>query len=125
MRSCVRGRYIMHTETRPRPLCPTTPFRHRPTSRTGITAHTSVSGQSLLDSLSTSDDGFEGLIASVWAQLAGVPFKLAGSGRQFGRDGEGSVASAAIMFEAKRYTSRLPSEALQAKLKVWHGGDER
>ncbi|MCJ2066528.1 hypothetical protein MKK63_28105 [Methylobacterium sp. J-088] len=64
----------------------------------------------------TGDRGFEGLIAAACTLLAGVPFRLVGSGRQFGRDAEGTVSGAAVMVEAKRYTSRLPFEALSAKL---------
>lgn len=64
----------------------------------------------------TGDGGFEGLVAAASSQLAGVPFRLIGSGRQHGRDAEGTIAGAAVMVEAKRYTSRLPFEALSAKL---------
>ncbi|WP_066918714.1 hypothetical protein [Methylobacterium sp. CCH5-D2] len=64
----------------------------------------------------TGDHGFEGLIAAACSQLAGVPFRLVGSGRQFGRDAEGAVSGGAILVEAKRYTTRLSYADLSTKL---------
>ncbi|BCM87719.1 hypothetical protein mvi_61800 (plasmid) [Methylobacterium indicum] len=55
----------------------------------------------------TGDDGFEGLVAAACTQLVSVPFRLVGSGRQFGLDAEGPPNSGAILVEAKHYTSRL------------------
>lgn len=46
----------------------------------------------------------------------GVPFRLVGSGRQFGRDAEGLSAGRAVMMEAKRYRTKLSYDALSVKL---------
>jgi hypothetical protein len=57
-------------------------------------------------------DGFEGLVAQALAALSGYTFRLAKSGSQFGRDAATPNAPFAIAMEAKRYTDRVPLEAL-------------
>ena len=64
----------------------------------------------------TGEAGFEGLVAVACAQVAQAQFRLVGSGRQFGRDAEAVVDGTAIMFEAKRYDSRLSYDALSGKV---------
>ncbi len=64
----------------------------------------------------TGQAGFEGLVAVACAQVAQTPFRLIGSGRQFGRDAEAVIDGAGVLFEAKRYDSRLSYDALSGKL---------
>ena len=64
----------------------------------------------------TGEAGFEGLVAVACAQVAQTPFRLVGSGRQFGRDAEAVIDGTGILFEAKRYNSRLSYDALSGKL---------
>ncbi len=64
----------------------------------------------------TGEAGFEGLVAVACAHVARTPFRLIGSGRQFGRDAEAVVDGTGILFEAKRYNSPLSYAALSGKL---------
>src|SRR3954452_791947 len=64
----------------------------------------------------TGENGFEGLVAAACSQIVGVPFRLVGSGRQFGRDLEAEARGASVLFEAKRYSSRLAYADLATKL---------
>ena len=70
----------------------------------------------LNDLCATGDDGFEGLIGTALSQIAGVPFRLAGSGLQFGVDGESTYAEDAISFECKHYKDRVPKNEIMSKI---------
>ncbi len=64
----------------------------------------------------TGQDGFEGLMASVLAEVTGQPFRLASSGTQRGRDGDSAFDQGATYFEAKRYDGKIPKERIAVKL---------
>lgn len=70
----------------------------------------------LLDLPSSGPNGFEGLLATVFAKLLGVPFRLAKSGSQFGVDGKTSDPAFPIAFEAKRYRGDVPSTEVLNKI---------
>ncbi len=61
-------------------------------------------------------NGFEGLLATVFAKLLGVPFRLAKSGSQFGVDGKTSDITFPVAFEAKRYSDNVPSTEVLNKI---------
>ena len=61
-------------------------------------------------------NGFEGLIRTALSEIAGVPFRLAGSGSQFGVDGESTYADDSIAFESKRYDGQVESGAVMSKM---------
>jgi hypothetical protein len=64
----------------------------------------------------TGETGFEGLIGTALREISGVPFRLAGSGYQFGVDGKSAYAEDAICFEGKRYKGNIPREAILTKI---------
>ena len=68
-------------------------------------------------------DGFEGLIRAVLSEIAGVPFRLAGSGLQFGVDGKSTYADDGISFECKRYIDPVPREKIMSKIGELFIGD--
>jgi len=70
----------------------------------------------LLDLPSSGPNGFEGLLATVFAKLLGVPFRLAKSGSQFGVDGKSSDRAFPVAFEAKRYRDDVPSTEVLNKI---------
>ena len=70
----------------------------------------------LLKLAPTGENGFEGLIAVTLNKLTGVPFRLAGSGSQFGVDAKPAYESDSICFEAKRYDDAIPREKILSKL---------
>lgn len=70
----------------------------------------------LLDLPSSGQNGFEGLLATVFAKLLGVPFRLAKSGSQFGVDGKTSDPAFPVAFEAKRYRDDVPSTEVLNKI---------
>lgn len=70
----------------------------------------------LLDLPSSGPNGFEGLLARVFAKLLGVPFRLAKSGSQFGVDGKASDPAFPVAFEAKRYRDDVPSSEVLNKI---------
>ncbi|MDR2336196.1 MAG: restriction endonuclease [Burkholderiaceae bacterium] len=70
----------------------------------------------LLDLPSSGQSGFEGLLATVFAKILGVPFRLAKSGSQFGVDGKASDSAFPVAFEAKRYRNDVPSTEVLNKL---------
>lgn len=70
----------------------------------------------LLDLPSSGPNGFEGLLATVFAKLLGVPFRLAKSGSQFGVDGKTSDPAFPVAFEAKRYKDDVPSTEVLNKI---------
>ena len=70
----------------------------------------------MLDLPSSGPNGFEGLLATVFAKLLGVPFRLAKSGSQFGVDGKTSDPAYPVAFEAKRYGDNVPSTEVLNKI---------
>ena len=61
-------------------------------------------------------DGFEGLIGTALSKIAGIPFRLAGSGLQFGVDGESTYADDGISYECKRYRDSVPRAEIMSKI---------
>ena len=61
-------------------------------------------------------DGFEGLIGTALSKIAGIPFRLAGSGLQFGVDGKSTYADDGISYECKRYTGSVPRAEVMSKI---------
>jgi len=61
-------------------------------------------------------EGFEGLIGEILHSITGIPFRLAGSGSQFGLDGKASFRGDPVCFECKRYDSSPSRESILAKL---------
>ena len=70
----------------------------------------------LLDLPSSGPTGFEGLLATVFADLLGVSFRLAQSGSQFGVDGKSADPELPVAFEAKRYQDNVPSTEILNKI---------
>ena len=70
----------------------------------------------LLSLLATGETGFEGLIGATLRQISGVPFRLAGSGSQFGVDGKPAYEGDAICFEGKRYEDTVPRTEVLSKI---------
>jgi hypothetical protein len=60
--------------------------------------------------------GFEGLIGLSLSSITGIPFRLAGSGSQFGLDGKASFQNDTICFECKRYDKSPSRESILAKI---------
>ena len=84
--------------------------------RTDISAYIDDLKKILTDLRATGDDGFEGLIGTVLSEIAGVPFRLAGSGSQFGVDGKSTYADDGISFECKRYKDLVPRKEIMSKI---------
>jgi len=70
----------------------------------------------LLSLQATGEMGFEGLIGVALREITGVPFRLAGSGSQFGVDGKPTYEEDAICFEGKRYTDTVPRTEVLSKI---------
>lgn len=70
----------------------------------------------LLTLSATGEKGFEGLIGTALREISGVPFRLAGSGSQFGVDGKPTYEGDAICFEGKRYDGKLPRTEVLSKI---------
>ena len=85
-------------------------------TRTDISAYIDDLKRILTDLSDTGDDGFEGLIGSVLSEIASVPFRLAGSGLQFGVDGKSTYADDGISFECKCYKDKVPRAAIMSKI---------
>ncbi|MCY3792424.1 MAG: restriction endonuclease, partial [Gemmatimonadetes bacterium] len=85
-------------------------------TRTDISADIDDLKKILTDLRATGDNGFEGLIGTVLSEIAGVPFRLAGSGSQFGVDGKSTYADDGICFECKRYKNRVPKAEIMSKI---------
>ena len=85
-------------------------------TRTDIPAYIDDLKNILTDLRDTGDDGFEGLIGTVLSEIAGVPFRLAGSGLQFGVDGKSTYADDGISFECKCYKDKVPRAAIMSKI---------
>lgn len=64
----------------------------------------------------TGESGFEGLIGTTLCEISGVPFRLAGSGSQFGVDGKPTYDGNSICFEGKRYDDTIPKNELLSKI---------
>lgn len=64
----------------------------------------------------TGPEGFEGLIGIALSEIAGVPFRLAHSGSQFGVDGRSAHTRGGIGFECKRYTGRVSEPEVMSKI---------
>lgn len=64
----------------------------------------------------TGETGFEGLIGATLREISGVPFRLAGSGSQFGIDGRSVYEEDAICFECKRYDDSVPRKEVFSKI---------
>ena len=85
-------------------------------TRTDISAYIDDLKRILTDLRDTGDDGFEGLIGTVLSEIAGVPFRLAGSGLQFGVDGKSTYADDGLSFECKRYVGDIRNESVTSKI---------
>ena len=85
-------------------------------TRTDISAYIDDLKRILTDLSDTGDDGFEGLIGSVLSEIASVPFRLAGSGLQFGVDGKSTYADDGISFECKCYKDKVSRAAIMSKI---------
>lgn len=72
--------------------------------------------RALLKLEATGEDGFEGFIASVLAEISDQPFRIASSGTQRGRDGESELDEGAIYFETKLHKSRVRKDQIAVKL---------
>lgn len=70
----------------------------------------------LLSLKATGAKGFEGLIGVALAEVADAPFRLAGSGSQFGLDGRTSYKGDGILYECKRYMSNVPRSEVMSKI---------
>ena len=64
----------------------------------------------------TGASGFEGLVAVALTDITGIPFRLAGSGSQYGVDGKPVHESDSICFEAKRYDGKIPRNEILSKI---------
>ena len=60
--------------------------------------------------------GFEGLTGLVLSAIAGIPFRLAGSGPQGGSDANSAFADDHVAYECKRYDAGLSRESVFSKL---------
>ena len=85
-------------------------------TRTDISAYIDDLKRILTDLSDTGDDGFEGLIGSVLSEIASAPFRLAGSGLQFGVDGKSTYAVDGISFECKCYKDKVSRAAIMSKI---------
>lgn len=70
----------------------------------------------LLSLQATGENGFEGLIGVTLREISGVPFRLAGSGAQFGIDGKPTYEGDYICFEGKRYDGTVPRNEVISKI---------
>ena len=64
----------------------------------------------------TGAEGFEGLVAVALTEITGIPFRLAGSGSQYGVDGKSAHRRDCISFEAKRYDGGIPRNEVLSKI---------
>lgn len=78
--------------------------------------HTKNLRSTLLKLSATGATGFEGLLAATLTEITGVPFRLAGSGSQFGLDGEAAYEDDAVCFEGKRYDDQIPRIEVLTKI---------
>ncbi len=78
--------------------------------------HLSNLRNALLALAATGPEGFEGLLSAVLTEIIGVPFRLAGSGSQFGVDGKSVYEFDAVCFEGKRYDGKIPRDKVLSKI---------
>jgi len=78
--------------------------------------HTKKLRSALLKLSATGATGFEGLLAATLTEITGVPFRLAGSGSQFGVDGRPVYEDDAVCFEAKRYDGEIARTEILTKI---------
>lgn len=81
-----------------------------------VNPHLIALREALLALPSSGPNGFEGLLATVFAKLLGVPFRLAKSGSQFGVDGKTSDPAFPVAFEAKLFRDNVPSSEVLNKI---------
>jgi len=85
-----------------------------------MTHFTDFHNKNLKDALTslkaTGKDGFEGLVGLTLSAIAGFPFRLAGSGYQFGIDGCAVYEEDDICFECKRYTGDISRDVILSKI---------
>ncbi|WP_147375890.1 hypothetical protein [Noviherbaspirillum cavernae] len=60
--------------------------------------------------------GFEGFVRIALTALTDIPFRLAASGLQGGMDGDATLRSDAVSFEAKRYSGDIPRNEVLTKI---------
>ena len=83
---------------------------------TDLSDHLSNLKAVLTDLDATGQEGFEGLIGTALSEIAGVPFRLARSGSQFGVDGKSAYDGAGISFECKRYAGQVRTPDIMSKI---------
>ncbi|MET1254605.1 hypothetical protein [Aliikangiella maris] len=72
----------------------------------------------------TGQNGFEGFVAAILGKISGHTFRLAGSGSQYGKDGDASSQTSHISFECKLYTKPLvKNEILSKSVEILSGTD--
>lgn len=81
-----------------------------------LSMHVKNLKSALLSLPATGERGFEGLIGATLREISGVPFRLAGSGSQFGVDGKPAYEGDAICFEGKRYDGPVPRNEVLSKI---------
>jgi hypothetical protein len=86
--------------------------------------HTDNLRNALLKLPATGAAGFEGLLAATLTEISGVPFRLAGSGSQFGVDGKAAYEDDAVCFEGKRYDDQIPRTEVLTKIAELSIGDK-
>lgn len=86
--------------------------------------HTVNLRNALLELPATGPAGFEGLLSATLTAISGVPFRLAGSGSQFGVDAEAAYEDDAVCFEAKRYDDQIPRIEVLTKIAELSIADE-
>ena len=69
---------------------------------TDISDHLGDPKEALTKLPPTGPQGFEGLIGATLSEIAGIPFRLASSGSQFGIDGSSAHSRGGICFKCKR-----------------------
>jgi len=79
-------------------------------------SHVEVLKASLLQLSPTGSDGFEGLMATVLTDIAGMPFRVAASGPQFGSDGNAASTGDGVYFECKCYKDTIPRDKILSKI---------
>ncbi|MCL1051679.1 hypothetical protein L2755_18885 [Shewanella abyssi] len=82
----------------------------------GLEGHLEKLRNVLLSLPHSGSSGFEGLIGLALSSITKIPFRLAGSGSQFGLDGKASFQNDPICFECKRYDKTPTRESILAKI---------
>lgn len=86
--------------------------------------HTDNLRETLLTLPATGAAGFEGLLSATLTEITGVPFRLAGSGSQFGVDAKAAYEEDAVCFEGKRYDGSIPRNEVLTKIAELSIGDK-